>query len=309
MQAYPIAEEIFRVPGGFGKNGENYGGILISNTPPILIGASGTGTFVVNLIEALDELGLHRKLKIFYPCLTWEELMTAEKIQKHLPGSEFHVHEDLWETFSNPRENFLSDRYHVDLTGDIRKLEKKLPKKLDNVIKVNKLSNIETDKTKILIVPAPGPQKGHVFVYSRDHKLLCSGLVLGITPSNKNIYYIDKTGGFDEYKEALNFLSSANADIVAPIYDEPYFTSGSQISTFEVSSAMETTSDTLIRLASAKPESFEGLFKKYYNTYAEKYNTSPYDLFQFNRTVFFMHLEKLVQDNLLSYENDQYRRV
>ncbi|OLS20588.1 MAG: hypothetical protein HeimC2_36710 [Candidatus Heimdallarchaeota archaeon LC_2] len=309
MQAYPIAGDIYKIPGGFGGSGENYGGILISNTPPILIGASGTGTFVINLIEALDELGLHKKLKVFFPCVTWEEILTAEKIQKHLPDTEFHVHQDLWEVFVNPRDKFLNNRYYAEPSGDVRKLEKKLPKKLENVVKVNKLSNIETDKTKILVVPSSGPQKGHIFVYSRDHKLLCPGLVLGITPSNKNIYYIDKTGDFNEFKEALNFLSSANADIVAPVYGEPYFTSGSPISTFEVSSAMDTARDVILRLVSTKPESFNELFKRYYNTYAEKYNSSPYDVLKFNQTVFFMHLEKLVEDKLLNNESGQYRRM
>ena len=107
MNAYPITEDIYRVPGGFGSSGENYGGLLIANSPPILIGASGSSKFVSNLVEAINELKLSGELKIFYPSLLWGEIITADLIQKQLPNAQFHIHEDLFDMISNPKENFL----------------------------------------------------------------------------------------------------------------------------------------------------------------------------------------------------------
>lgn len=308
MDAYPITEDIYRIPGGFGSNGENYGGILIANSPPILIGASGSNKFVTNLLEALNNLNLNGNLKIFYPCLLWEEIKTAEMIQKQLPSAEFHVHEDLFEMFTKPKANFLGNRFHAHPQGEITNLGKKLPNNIGNVFKVNKLTNIETDKTKILIIPSPGPHKGHIFVYSRDHKMLCTGLILGLTPSNSKLYYIDKTGSLDAYKEALKFLDQANAEIVVPIYDEPYYTTHSPISTIEISSLLETADDTIVSMVTSQPQSFKNLYNSFVATYAEKYTTAPYGILQFNATIFFMHIERLVERKLLIKENDQYRR-
>lgn len=308
MNAYPITEDIYRIPGGFGSSGENYGGLLIANSPPILIGASGSSKFVSNLVDALDELKLSGNLKIFYPALLWEEIITADLIQKQLPNVEYHVHEDLFDMITNPRDNFLKNRFHAHPEGEIKKLIKKLPQKIENVFKVNKLSNIETDKTKILVIPSPGPHKGHIFVFSRDHKLLCTGIVLGMTPSNSRLYYIDKTGSFDAYNEAIKFLKQANAEIVAPMYDEPYYTSHSAISTIEISSLLETADDVIIGLNSSQPQSFKSLYSSFMGTYGEKFTTPPYNTLQFNATILFMHLEKLVANKLLSKDNDQYRR-
>ncbi|MHA2031336.1 MAG: hypothetical protein ACW99Q_18310 [Candidatus Kariarchaeaceae archaeon] len=308
MNAYPITEEVYRIPGGFGSSGENYGGILIANSPPILIGASGSNTFVSNLLEALDELNLHEPLKIFYPAIMWEEIVTAEQILVKLPNVEFHVHEDLWEAFSQPREFYLKNRFHANPEGDIKNLAKKLPKRFYNVIKVNKLSNIETDKTKILIIPSPGPQKGHMFVYSRDHRLLCTGVILGITPSNSKLYYIDKTGSFEAYRNGLKFLDQAKSEVAAPLYDEPFFTTHSSISTIEMSSAINTAKDMILKLNSVTPETFKKIHQSYSNTYAEDYNSSPYRTLQFTSTVLYMHLEELVKLNLVNKDNEQYHR-
>ncbi|MFV2016817.1 MAG: hypothetical protein ACC656_15400, partial [Candidatus Heimdallarchaeota archaeon] len=122
------------------------------------------------------------------------------------------------------------------------------------------------------------------------------------------LYYIDKTGSIDAYKEALRFLTQAKAEIVAPIYDEPYFTTHSPISTIEISSLLETADDVIIGIATSQPQSFKNLYNSYVATYAEKYTTTPYGTLQFNATILYMHLEKLVEKKLLIKENDQYRR-
>ncbi len=103
-------------------------------------------------------------------------------------------------------------------------------------------------------------------------------------------------------------VSNPKLILCITIYDEPYYTTHSPISTIEITSLLETADDTIVSMVTSQPQSFKNLYNSFVATYAEKYNTAPYGTLQFNATIFFMHIERLVDQKLLIKENDQYRR-
>lgn len=310
MEAYEIETDIFRIPGGFGKSGEIYGGILLNDTPPILIGASGNRKFVSNLIETLNELKINSdELRLYLTNVTFEELTTLETLQKQLPNVKIFVHDDIAECVESPKDKYLEDRFYFEHDSIKRNLTKILPKKINNVIRINKTSSLETKKTKILIVPFGGPHKGHTFIYSRDHKLLFSGLVTGFTPSNMRAYYLDLTGSLTDYNNAFEFLKQASSNIIAPSYDEPTFTKTNPISTSEVESSISMDLDACLEICSTSLKSFEELYREYYKLYGSEIITAPYNEIKLEKTILYHLLTNLAKQGKIAKENNGFKKL
>jgi hypothetical protein len=309
VDAYEIVQDVYRVPGGYGRGGEIFGGILLHDDPGIVIGASGRMKFVNRLKEAIGELNLSENLRIYLTSVTIEEIITLELIRKHIPDAQFYIHEDIAKKIQNPRKLYFDKRFDPLAKSAVERFSNKLPKQIDNIIQINKLSSFETKKTKILIVPFSGPHEGHTFIYSRDHRLLCSGLVLGYTPSNSRAYYLDFTGSLFNYANAFSFLNQAQADIIAPAYDEPQFTKTSPISTIAVSTAIESDKAAAYDLCSLQWRSFPDILQEYRQIYDSSINTYPYDEIRIDATILRFHLSELVKDSKIVEDNFKYKRV
>ncbi len=309
MEAYEIITDVYRVPGGFGAGGEIFGGILLNDDPGIVIGISGGLKFIRNLKTALKNLGISKNIRIYLTSVTIEEINTIVLLQKSLPESQFFIHQDIAKKIQNPREMYFEKRFDPSLKERTRSFARKFPKKLENIIHINKMSSFETKKTKILIVPFPGPHEGHTFIYSRDHRLLCSGILMGYSPSISRSYYLDFTGSISTYLNALSFLNQAKADIIAPSYDEPQFTKNKPINTYEVLSAIESDQKAAYELCSLKWKSFESILQEYRQIYGSAITSPPYDEIRVDATILRFHLSDLIKDGKIVEDKFQYRRV
>lgn len=307
MEAYLIAEDVYRIPGGFGRSGENFGGILLKTNPPILIGASGGKQFISNLQECLQELQMEQNLIVYLPNVLWQEVITSELIVNTFPFAKIHVHKDVAERIKHPKEKFFAERHDEMFKEDIRHYERRLPKDIENVVPIDKSSSFQADKTKILVIPNPGPHKGHTFIYSRDHRLLATGVVLGLTPSSKRTYYLDFTGNIKDYMTALDFLDQARSDIIFSAYDEPFFTNQNKPSIIEIRNALEKDKEGILEILTNQKQKFSEIVRKFKNLYTESISTEPYKDIDPITTLVRFHLNELIKLGKVVNDNDSYR--
>ncbi|MCH8905758.1 MAG: MBL fold metallo-hydrolase [Candidatus Heimdallarchaeota archaeon] len=308
MDSFELVPDVWRIYGGIGENGENFGGIFINSTPGILIGASGTKTFLRNFKQLQADLGFSSKFQLLLPNVTAHEIYTLDEMVEVYQNMIIRVHKDQYQAMLKPRVNYFEDRFLNSQLDEAESVAKKFPKSFDNVQPMDKLTSIETDKTKILVIPFPGPHAGHSFIYSRDHKLLCSGLVLGQTASNPNQYYLDMTGSLDEYHRALDFLDQARSEIVVPAYDEPRFISTSGINTSTIRDSIEMDNKSILEICESWI-SFKDIVKSFKNLRYSFVQTKPYDDLDMTLTVVRKHLYKLLKEGKLVKQDKKYKRA
>lgn len=306
MDAYELLPRVYRVPGGFGADGEIYGGIYIDSEPGILIGASGGLKFVKNLIELLSEKTIETHYRVYLPTVNWNEMETTAILQKKFDGLEFYIHRDIADEFENPRQTYLNrfDNPHPEAD----RFTRVLPTSLNNVIRISKAHGFETSNTKILVIPFQGPHKGHTFIYSRDHKILFSGIMLGLT-SDPNYYYIDQSGSFFDYENGLSFLKQARSDIIVPAYDEPKHIGDSQIDIGPIQNMIEFDRENIFELTSLQWKDTRTLLDDYKTYYAPKINSEGWKMVNLLGTRLKVQLDKLVEDGKLIEKEGNYRRM
>jgi glyoxylase-like metal-dependent hydrolase (beta-lactamase superfamily II) len=309
MEAYEIEENIYRIPGGFGKAGEAFGGMLILDQPSILIGASGGEKFLRNLKYIITRESVSHDFRIYLPAVTWQELDTLEFIQKEYPQATIHVHESIVAKVQQPRKKFLMDRFGTLNEEAAEYYSKKLPKKLDNIYGINKSSTFQAKTTKIMIVPYQGPHEGHVFIYSSLHKVLCTGIALGISTTNPSIYYMDQTGSISNYKTSLSFLKKITANIVAPAYGEPQRVSTTSVDTIPIETAIERDLDAVYDLCTLSAKLLEEIVFEYRKLYGADIASPPFDRIKFEVPIVMKNLKLLVSDGKVMQVKGKYKRV
>ncbi|MCY3410372.1 MAG: MBL fold metallo-hydrolase [Candidatus Heimdallarchaeota archaeon] len=307
MESYQIVENLYRIPGGYGKNGEVFGGVFIRDDPGVLIGASGGKVFVRNLIEIVNKLGLHG-FRVYLTHITLEEINTLELIRDEYPDVTFYIHESIAPLVKEPRESFLDGRYGTYNEESARKLQKRLPKKIDNIVEVGKGSSFQTENTKILIIPFQGPQKGHTFVYSTAQKLLCTGLVGGYSSTDKRVYYLDMTGSLMEYSNAFSFLKQAESEIVFSAYDEPHMNNQGKYSPVEVENALERDKENIYELCTLKPKTINEILAEFRRYHTFTINTPPYNEIKLDATIIEFYLKILLHEGKIITKDNTYKR-
>ena len=305
MSYYELKPDVYRIQAGVGSDGEIFGAIFLVDKPGILIGCSGGMDFVKSLGALIDELDFENKIRVYLPSVTFNEIYTANLVKRRFPDIVFYVHTSVVKEFKHPEDNFAKNRYFVN--DDITKyMRKNLPVEIEDVIGFDKTGSFETAKTKILIIPFSGPHRGHSFIYSRDHKLLCAGLILGRT-SNAMTYYIDLSGSFQQYESALGFLEKAQSDIIFSAYDEPEFTSNFGYKVENVRDAIKTDRERILDICTLKYKKLDAITESYISLYSEKYITDPYQIVDIQKTKVKKHLDQLVTEKKLIQKEDQYR--
>lgn len=308
MESYQIVENVYRIPGGYGRNGEVFGGILINDNPTIVIGASGGTTFLNNLKEIITSLQLSHDFRLYLTSTTFQEVDTLEHVRKEFPEATFYIHRDIAPMLQQPRKDFMKDRY-----GDYNKdaassMAKKLPKRLENIVEIDKRSSFQAEKTKILVIPFAGPHRGHTFIYSTAHKLLCSGLIGGYSSTEKRLYYLDFTGSIKDYKNSFSFLKQAEAKIVAPAYDEPQLIKGRGISTIEVENAIEKDIEAIFELCTLLPKELSKILAEFRRYHGFEISTFPYDRIKMDALLVEFHLKAFVEEGKVITKDGLYRR-
>ncbi|MHA2504635.1 MAG: hypothetical protein ACXAE3_17410, partial [Candidatus Kariarchaeaceae archaeon] len=244
-------------------------------------------------------------LRVYLTNLTIQEITTVALIQKALPETTFYVHVDLVEQLKNPRENFLQDHYDIGEQG-YKRLAKTLPSELENIYGYDKTSSFETEKTKLLMVPFSGPHKGHTMIYSRDHKLLCAGLLLGRT-SDAYSYFLDLTGSYQQYLNGLSFLEKAKSEIIFPAYNEPEFTKSLEYKSKNIREAMQDDMDNLVSIIGDSSKPIDRISSEYVSNYSERYRTPPYDIIDLQYLKVSHLLQVLTDEKKVILQEDQYR--
>ncbi len=308
MENYKIIENLYRIPGGFGASGESFGGYYIQDDTPILIGASGEEKYVANLIKLFEEKKLEN-IRLYMPFIGWNELITMGIINKKFPEITFYVHEDLYEGVTNPRKNFMQDRFGNFNADAVKKYSKKLPKNIENVVGINKKSSFLAGKTKILAIPFSGPQLGHTLIYSTRDKTLFTGIALGMSTSNKQLYYLDKTGSLDRYQNELEFIKQATANVIAPNYDEVHFTERGPIDIIGIENAMNRDREAIFELITLYPKSIPEIASEYKKLYGYDLNTPPYDEIKLHATIISIYIEELIKDGRVKEQEGKYIRI
>jgi hypothetical protein len=296
---YTVIDNIVKLSGGYGSSGENFGAILIEDNPLIIIGCSGQD-FVKNLKNYQSEKSFS-KAKLFLPSLTINEVVNLWYIEKEFPEIEIIVHSDIYQSLTQPRLNFLENRFY--LSKDKKKdLQKKFPKQLKNLKPITKKESLQADKTKILIIPFSGPHEGHFFLYSVTHKLLYSGIFLNLTPSDTGKFYLDMTGSLDQYKKGLEFIEQAQTEIHATAYDEPVFTRGNKISTIQIKSAIKQIEENVIEICrNEKP--FASIVDEYLTIYSDQIG-KPYNEYNHEATILRKVVSELINRSILVENNN-----
>ena len=305
MEYYELLPDVYRIQAGVGSDGEIFGGLFLDDDPGVLIGCSGGSRFVSAFRELIEDLKFNDDIRVYLPVVTYHEITTASLLKDQLPNVTFYVHTDIIDEFQYPRENFMVNRYFSTNTAE-KFFSKNLPREISDVIAFDKSASLETKHTKILIIPFDGPHKGHSFIYSRDHKLLCSGMILGRT-SDPRKYYIDRSGSIFQYKNALSFLEKARSEIIFPIYDEPEFSSDLKFKSQNVRDALDNDMKNILDLCSSKFKTLEELTGEYLKLYGEKNNSEPYDLVDLNELRVYQYLQQFIEDKLVTLQEDQYR--
>ncbi len=309
MEAYEIDNNLYRIPGGYGNSGEVYGGLLINDDPTIVIGASGGRKFLRNLIEIINELQLSKSFRLYLTSTTFEEIDTLEHIQDHFPEATFYIHQDIANIVKSPRKEFMIDRFGKYNEKHIKSVSRRLPKKLENIVEISKMSTFKAKNTKIMIIPFGGPHRGHTFIYSTAQKLLCTGLVGGYSSTDKRLYYLDFTGSVKNYKNAFSFLKQAEADIIFPAYEEPHFTKTGGISTIEVETALERDKESIYELCTLKPKTIDELLDEFRRYYGFNIYTEPYDQIKLDATLIEFNLKLLIEEGKVLTKDNTYRRA
>lgn len=305
MDYYQLTEGVYRIQSGVGIDGEIFGGIFLNDTPGILIGSSGGMDFVKIFEKLLSDLKFSGDIRVYLPSVTYNEIITIHHLSNKYESLTIYVHKDLLDEVSNPKDMFISTRYFDSDKLD-KEFNKKLPDKINQIVGYDKSSSFETENTKILIIPFAGPHKGHSFIYSRDHKLLCAGLILGRT-SDPMSYYIDKSGSLFHYDAGLSFLGKARSDIIFPIYDEPEYTKSLKFKADDVKSSIEMDKERVLDLCSLKPKQINDITQKFKKNFVDPHQTSPYNKIDIIKTKVYQHLEDLVNDNLVVKQQNHYR--
>lgn len=306
MGYYEITDGLYRIEGGFGRAGENFGGVLIDDDLPIVIGATGD-SFVKSLTSIIADKGLSSNIQIFLPAITIHELTILDKINQKFPDAIIHVHKDIVDVVKNPRSNYMIDRFTTIDSRTVKNLSHELPKTLTNIKAVSKNFKYEGTKTKILIIPFAGPHKGHMIVYSTGQKLLASGILTKFSPSDQATYYIDYTGSIQAYYNGIEFINQATSKIHFPAYDEPYFTT-SQINSDYVKNSMKNTESNLYEIIKERAVSRENLFQKFFAIH-EKPELGAYLDFKLHETILQIHLDNMVKSGMISKKDDDYKVV
>jgi hypothetical protein len=289
--SYQIVQDIFRINGGFGQSGENFGGILIKDNPNIVIGASGRN-FVNQLKLLIKSENITGGFRIYLPNVTINEIPVIEALQKEYPDFKVYVHQDIVESVQYPRSNFFNERVPPRYKNQVDSVARKFPKQLNNVIGVSKVDSFQAEKTKILLIPFGGPHKGHMFVYSTTHKLVATGIFLKFSPYDETTYYLDYSGNIGQYFKGLEFIDQATSEIHSSAYDEPYFTKGNKIRISTTKNSIEATSENLIELLRSGAKTLDSLLNEYRRFYHLP-NISTYNEISLFETMIIKHLEIL----------------
>lgn len=298
-----IKDNIYQITGGFGDGGENFGGFLIKDEPAIAIGISGKG-YTKNLEEAVSDLDIG-EFKVYLPNVTVTELLELNQFRKKFKEIEIHVYKTIADEIRKPRENYLKN--HFLNNNNLKEIEKQLPKNIEGVKGIDRGDTLQTMKTKLLIIPFPGPHKGHTFLYSTLHKALFSGIFLSLTPLNPNFYYLDLTSSIDQYLQGLEFIQQATADIHLPSYDQPQLLREKPISTAYLKSSIETDLEKLKEVLK-EPKTFDAVVKKYQEQSVDEL-FFPYTHLNYIETKIKRLLDYLVADKKVQITEDKYRIV
>ncbi len=231
-----LTETLFQIPSGYGDGGENFGAYLVVDKPSVVIGASGS-SFVNNLEKTLKELKI-QEFNLLLPNVTIHELIALKDFNKKFKNTKIMVHKSISQIVQNPQSLYFDKRFQNPPEHFLRELTKQIPKKIENVVSIDRSTNIQLETTKILVIPFPGPHSGHTFLYSTDHRALFSGILVGVTPLDPNFYYLDLTSSLDQYLLGLEFIQQATAEIHALAYDRRQFLRNQHILTAYLKSSI-----------------------------------------------------------------------
>lgn len=290
---YQIIPDVYRIDGGYGKGGENFGGILIKDDPSIVIGASGPN-FIRELKSLCVQESLGTNFRVYLPAVTIHELEVLPSFVREFSQIPVYVHQDIVAAVQEPRENYFNLKFALN-EKEIDRLRKSFPKSIENIHGVSKSNSFQADNTKILVIPFSGPHRGHMFIYSTKQKLLASGIMVKFNPNDETLYYLDNTGNISQFEQGLEFIEQATSEIHFPSYDEPYFLKGNPISTSTVKNSLAATTKNLTQILSKTPKSFEEIVKEY-NIHHHMVYSEPFVKTALRETVLLAHLRHLVKN-------------
>ncbi|MDH5403158.1 MAG: hypothetical protein OEY49_11750 [Candidatus Heimdallarchaeota archaeon] len=306
MDYYEITTDVYRISGGFGKDGQNFGGIVIIDNPSFLIGCSGRHKFKDNLKKILSTFGIE-KLDIILSSITYEELLTLDICKDAGLINRVYVYETISQEVSEPREYHIKNRYFND--ESLKGIARSLPKSVENVVSFSKNESISGKKYKILTLPFEGPHKGHVFIYSVQHKLLFAGLFLGMSATNPNLIYFDKSASFTAYTKGLEFLKQAQLNILVSSYDEVKLLS-KPVNIENILNLLEQEQTVVLDLIKDKYVNSIDLTKQYLNQFVSPIKNPPYDEIKLYKTKFQIILNELKNNGSITTDgNDNWMKL
>ncbi len=297
-----IKDNLYQIPGGFGDGGENFGGYLIKDNPSVVIGASGK-KFVRNLKEALEDLAID-SFNLYLPNVTVIELMTLDDFQKEFRDVKIHVYKTIKKDLEKPRESFLEKRFLID-KGKAKDFSKKFPKEIKNLVGIDRGDSRKLEKTKLLIIPFPGPHKGHTFFYSTKQRTLFSGIFVSVTPMNSHFYYVDLTSSMKSYLDGLGFIKQASAELHAPSYDQAQLVKSNPVSTRYLESLIEDDVEKIKEILK-EARNFDNIVEEYtVETIEDLFY--PYNKLNFIQTKVKTLLEYLIEQGQVKISGEKYR--
>ncbi|RMG28078.1 MAG: hypothetical protein D6732_19390 [Methanobacteriota archaeon] len=304
MSYEAIKDNLYQISGGFGDGGENFGAYLIKDDPAILIGISGK-KLVDNLTETISDLDIG-EFRVYLPNVTVTELLTIKEFRKEYKDIKIHVYKTILEEIARPRSEYL--QHHFINHTKLKEIEKHLPKKIEGLVGIDRGDTLQTGKTKLLIIPFPGPHRGHTFLYSTAHKALFSGVFLSLTPLNPNFYYLDLSSSLDQYFQGLEFIQQATTEIHIPSYDQPQLLRNKPISTAYLKASIESDVDRLQQILKEEPKSFDMIVKEYRTLHPDDL-FYPYSRLNFIETKITRLLDFLTKQKKIQLAGDKYHLI
>ncbi len=303
MSYEKVKDNLFQISGGFGDGGENFGGYLIKDDPSILIGMAGNN-FLKNLEEIISDLNIG-DFRVYLPNVTVSELIVLKDFKKEFKDIKVHVYKTMIQEMKKPRDDYLKNHFIVN--SGLKEIQKMLPKKIEDLVGIDRGDILKTGKTKLLIIPFPGPHKGHTFLYSTSHKALFSGIFLSLTPLNPNFYYLDLTSSLDQYFQGLEFIQQATAEIHISSYDQPQLLRNKPISTAYLKSSIESDLERIKQII-MEPKNFETIVKEYKEMHPDDL-FYPYSKLNFIETKINRLLSFLTDNKTIQLVGERYQLI
>ncbi len=299
-----VIDNLDHINGGYGELGENFGAVLLQSVNSIVLGLSGDKV-IGHLKQKVQNEGI-KNFNLILPFVTYHELVNLDNFNKTFPNSTILVSEGLQNLIENPTENLFTDHFLRIDKNNPKKAEKKLPNKIKNVEYIDKSWKWEMEDNKLLPVFMEGPQRGNCFIFSVSHKAIFTGIFNGISPADRNLYYLDLTGSIPKYDEGFKFLAQANVDLNFPAYDQAEFPRDNYISTAYIKSSISEDKELIKKILSSKFMRFNEIVDAYVLERGEV-NVFPYNSLSFTETKVMKLLTELDIQNMIESNGDQFR--